>query len=84
MSEPKPTSLDCARDDVRAALARLPGWHAGRPTYREESDSWLAAAYCGQMGDRRYSPGMLEASGATEAEALARLARMLQGRADAG
>jgi hypothetical protein len=80
MAEPKPTSLDCARDDLRAALARLPGWHAGRPTYREESDSWLAAAYCGPTGDRRYAPGIVEATGATEAQAIAALARLLEAR----
>jgi hypothetical protein len=80
VTEPKPTSLDRARDDLRAALARLPGWHAGRPLYREESDSWLAAAYCGQTGDGRHAPGMVEATGATEAQAIAALARLLEAR----
>jgi hypothetical protein len=67
-----------AWDAVHDALARLPGWEASRPAYRVEERLWIATAhYIGWIRVLQRRP-VVEARGATEADALRELAEALR------
>jgi hypothetical protein len=70
-----------ALDRVHAALAGLPGWRASTPQYHAEAGRWHATAYDGRKLGRGKPHEAIESTGATEAEAVASLAGLLEARA---
>lgn len=69
-----------AWDRLHAALERLPGWRASRPEYHPDRGAWRATAYDGRPLGRGKPHEALEADGATEAEAIDRLADLVADR----
>ena len=70
--------------DFHDALAGLPGCTASRPLLRSDERVWIACAVDARPRGRRKVHEALEATGGTEAEAVARLSAMVDARADLG
>jgi len=66
-----------ARDAVHAALPPLPGGEAKRPSWQEDERQWHATAIYARPKRRFDRRPVVEARGATEAEALRGLAKAL-------
>ena len=69
-----------AWDALHDALGRLPGWAASRPQRHPLDGSWTATAYDARPRGRGAFHESLTAAGATEAEAVARLAELVEAR----
>ncbi len=73
-----------AWDELNRALERLPGWRASASQYVARGRIWVAAAHDARPRGRGEPRESLEAVAATEAEAVAALAGMIDARADMG
>lgn len=71
---------NAARSAVHAAQARLPGWTVTRAEYQGEEGRWHVTAVDATNRGRRAMHEAIEASGATELEALETLARRIGDR----
>jgi hypothetical protein len=71
-----------AWDELRRALELLPGWRVSASQYAARGRVWVAEAHDARPRGRGRPRESLEAVAATEAEAVAALAGMLDARAD--
>jgi hypothetical protein len=66
-----------AWDRLHDALASLPGWTVGKPQRSPLDGSWTVTAVQTSVRGRGVRRPSIEAHGATEAEAVARLAELM-------
>ena len=74
--------MQAAREAVWKGLERLPGWEMSRPSWRSEERLRAASAYFAGHLHRTERRPAVDASGATEAEALWELAAALEDAGD--
>jgi hypothetical protein len=67
-----------AWDRLHAALAAREGWRASPPQYHADRRLWRATAFDGRHYARGKGHEAVDAEGATEAEAVDQLARLLE------
>jgi hypothetical protein len=72
-----------AWDALHDALTGLPGWTASKPQYRAHERVWLAVVVDVRHHGRGKPHEALEATGDTEAEAVAALAQLVEHRGGA-
>ena len=72
------TDREAAWFAVHAALARLPGWRVTTAEFHEDERRWHVTAVDARSRGRRAKHEAISASGATEIEALERLAALLR------